>query len=145
METIEAKTTEDRQEMIVDIGSLQEGDMVIGSDGKWHNIEILPIHMPEKMFQIEFTNGIVKCSGDHEWNLVDLMNNVVLRTEDIYKHLKDIKHLYVGRINGPQIVSIKKIKPEPVRCIRVLDSDDNLFEIFTEIVDYSDFVMEVKD
>lgn len=134
-----------KKEIIVDIGSLQEGDMVIGSDGKWHNIEILPIHTPEKMFQIEFTNGIIKCSGDHEWNLVDSTNNIVLRTEDIYKHLKNVEHLYIGKIGGPKIISIKKIKPEPVRCIRVLDSDDNLFEVLTEIVDYSDFLMEIKD
>ena len=133
------------KELIVDIGSLKEGDKVIGSDGKWHNIRILPIHKPKSMYMIEFTNGVVKCSGDHEWGLVDQTNNVVLRTEDIFKELKYIQHLYVGKLDGPKIVSIKKIKPEPVRCIEVLDSDDNLFEILTEIKNYNDFVMEVEE
>ena len=41
-------------EMICNINDLREGDQVIGSDGKWHEIEILPSFIPEDMYEIFF-------------------------------------------------------------------------------------------
>lgn len=87
-------------EIITTIGELKPGDKVKGTDGKWYEIEILPIHTPERMFEISFgyknikmekddksnnnnnnkfinneeniiNIGNIRCSGDHLWTLFD--------------------------------------------------------------------------
>ena len=128
------------QELIVDIGELQPGDQVMGTDGKWHDIEILPIHIPKRMFEITFENnfGGIKCSGDHMWTLFNPINRkyatpLVLQTTDMFNNLDWIikGKLFVGEFNGPTIKSIIEIEPIPSRCISLKDSEDMLFEVFT--------------
>lgn len=125
---------ENYEELIISIGDIQPGDQVMGTDGKWHDIEILPVHIPESMFAIEFENGGVKCSGDHLWTLYDATtkSKLTLETKSIYENIDWLMQCSVGIENGPKIKSITPIDPIPSRCISIKDSDDMLFEIFTD-------------
>lgn len=124
------------EEMIIDIGSLQDGDQVMGTDGEWHDISILPIHTPKSMYQIKFGGNIggVKCSGDHLWTLFDANTKIplVLETETIFNNINYLNECKCGSIDGPKIDCIYGIEPIPSRCIKLKNSDDMLFEIFTD-------------
>ena len=132
------------KEIITTIGELKKDDKVMGTDGKWHEIELLDIHIPNKMYEIEFENGFIKCSGDHEWTLYGNVNNlpITITTDVIFEN--NLKGYFVGKIDGPKIINIKEIKPEPVRCIHLKDSKDYLFEILTNIKDEDNFEFEVE-
>lgn len=123
-------------EITISIGEIQPDDEVMGTDGQWHSIEILPVHVPDLMFEINFGDkfGIVKCSGDHLWTLYDSVTKapLVLETKSIFQDLEWIKNCPVGNLKGPKIISMKSIEPIPSRCISLKDSEDMLFEIFTD-------------
>lgn len=135
----------DYKETITTIGELQEDDLVMGDDGQWHRIKLLDIHIPKKMYKITFENGFVKCSGDHQWNLYGATDiPVTVDSDTIFKEKLYKLGLSCGRKNGPKIVAIKKIKPEPVRCIHVLGSN-LLFEILVDNSDHmNDTLFEVE-
>lgn len=125
---------ENYEELNISIGDIKPGDQVMGTDGQWHDVEILPIHTPESMFSISLENGTIKCSGDHMWTLFDANTHksIVLETKVIYENMNWLMECNWGDINGPKMVEIKSINPIPSRCISIKDSDDMLFEIFTD-------------
>lgn len=132
------------KEIITTMGELQDGDQVLGTDGKWHDIEILPIHTPENMFKITFCKkisvenknesiGFIKCSGNHEWTLFDREVALILKTEDIFNNFDVLKNVTVGEVNNNiYIENIEEIEPEPCRCITLKNSEDMLFQIILE-------------
>ena len=115
---------------------------VMGTDGKWHDIKILDEFIPKRMFEIEFENGKVQCSDDHEWTIYGNITKIptVVSTLTLFESV--LKDINVGLFNGPKIISIKEIEPKPCKCIHILDSDDMLFEIITE--DKVDINEEIK-
>ena len=120
------------------IGSLTNNDLVFGTDGKWHNIEVQNIHIPEKMYRIFFKNNInefyIDCSGTHEWTLIDKDSHAqsTFTTEQLSNDDFNsiIKNSFIGNINGPIINKIIKINSKESRCILVKDSNDHQFLIF---------------
>lgn len=48
------ESVEKYKEIICKIEDLKDGDQVMGSDGKWHDIEILPSFTPKDMYKIFF-------------------------------------------------------------------------------------------
>lgn len=127
--------------MFVPIGELKEDDMVFGTDGLWHNIDLQQIHIPNKMYRIHFIEnishrrlkniemGYVDCSGTHEWTFVsDDGITTTFDTETISNHeYRFIFDYHVGTKDGPYINYIEEIKPKESRCILVKNSDDNQF------------------
>ena len=135
LNNMDIKGNEQFEELVIDNKDLQPGDQVFGTDGKWHDVEILPIHVPETMFEIEFSNGIIKCSGDHQWTLFDHVGTaLIISTDTMYDERKDfVKYKFnFGKANGPVMVDIRSVKPMEVRCVSLKDSDDMLFEVFTD-------------
>ena len=52
------------------IKDVKIGDKVLGTDGKWHKvIGKTDIKIPYKMFEITFSNGKIKCTDTHQWNV----------------------------------------------------------------------------
>lgn len=161
LEQNEKDKKEGYSEIITTIGDLKNGDKVLCTDGIWREIKVLPIIMPKTMYKMYFENGTVKCSGDHLWTLFDSLNNpFILQTDDIFNNfdtknhknncnnynysddnnisnnlsninLKELPYCY-GKPNGPKLLNIEKINPEPCRCIHILDSNDHLFEILLD-------------
>lgn len=153
---------DDYEELVIELKDIQEGDQVLGSDNEWHDIELQPIHIPEKMFRIEFkvicektSNeffrdfiGYVECSGDHQWTIFGNASPVpvVLSANDIHDMFKGnqksiIDGCTVGLpLNDDKNVYINdiiEIEPKEVRCLHILHSrDDNqLFGILVKPID----------
>lgn len=120
----------DYEEIETTIGDLRPGDMVMGSDGEWYEIDLLPIHTPDRMFRLDFANGSVECSGDHEWTYFDKHGeSYTIDTTVIYNY-KPYNYNY-GKPDGPMLLNITEILPKESRCIEV-DNNDHLFEILTD-------------
>ena len=113
------------KENIKTIGELKSGDKVLGTDGEWHDIIVLPIQY--KMTYIFQTNiNQVCCSYDHQWNIYDKEKFI-----GTFSTI-DVKEKFIGMNvsipNGPIIEEKKKKKKELCRCIEV-NNHDNQFEI----------------
>lgn len=114
------------------IKDVKIGDKVLGTDGKWHKvIDKTEIKMPFKMYEITFSNGKIKCSDTHQWNVYIDKKMYTIDSMAIEQEFDFYKGRHVGTIDGPTIVSIKEIPPEPVQCITT-DAKDNQFVIYTE-------------
>ncbi len=132
------------EEVTTTMADLQPGDKVLCADGRWHEVEALPVHVPDKMFAITFIkNGVeakVKCSGTHLWTLYNTVGqSVTLETTAIYEQLQWLETFTVGEnLSGIYIKDVKRIKPEPVRCLHIKglvnegSPDDLLFEVVAE-------------
>lgn len=123
------------KEIIIPISDLKIGDQVKGSDDKWYTIsEILPSRIPNRMFRLEFSNGCVECSDDHQWTYVD--HNGIKRITDtlgIFESRKLFTELdfHFGKEDGPILFNIEEIEPKEAVCIK-LNNKDHLYEIFTD-------------
>jgi hypothetical protein len=79
------------------------GDMVIGSDGKPTQVlKAHPVQLPERAFEITFSNGdVIKAGGEHLWTVAIRESKKVfpefevLPTERIFDILQDGKHTAV--------------------------------------------------
>lgn len=115
------------------ISEVKVGDKILGTDGKWyHVVDKTEAKLPYVMYEIEFSNGKIKCSDTHLWTvyindkpfLTDAMG---LETNfDIYKD----KH--IGTEDGPTLIGIKRIEKENVQCL-ITDSPDHQFLIYTNM------------
>lgn len=112
------------------ISELKIGDTVIGTSGPVKIINIIPEYIPNRMFLIKFSVGKVKCSDTHLWSVYIGNKNFILETKEIFSSSKK-KDMKFGHKNGPNIISIKEIKPEKVCCIDI-ESDDKLFALDLE-------------
>lgn len=142
------------KEMIVTIGELEPNDKVMGVDGKWHSIELLPVHIPKTMYKISFSNGSMKCSGDHEWRLFGNVNDipVTLNTDTIYDQMLSKKNsdficnLNVGMKNsGVKIKNVERIEPIPVRCVSISEEGGYLDHSFEIILENEDLEIQGDD
>lgn len=163
LEQNEKDKKEGYSEIITTVGDLRNGDKVLCTDGIWREIKVLPIIMPKTMYKMYFENGTVKCSGDHLWTLFDSLNNpFILQTDDIFNNfnnknhknkinndnlsninLKELPYCY-GKPNGPKLLNIEKINPEPCRCVHILDSNDHLFEILLDTSEINKDNMQIE-
>lgn len=127
------KAYNDYEEIITTMGDLKEGDQVLGTDGKWHDIDILQIQK-QTLYRFITDEGVVRCSGDHEWKLfIGRIDIGKLSTESISNSLEEYKYANVGVEDGPVLLNIiKEDFREECRCITVLDSEDHQFEILTD-------------
>lgn len=123
---------EDKYEIVTTtIGDLRDGDEVIGSDGKWHAIEILPVVM-KYMHKVHTSAGSVICSFDHEWNLCNEDEVITIRTSELLSNEEEHIGKHIGETNGPIFEGCEAIsEPMECRCIAV-DSEDRQFQIFTD-------------
>ena len=68
------------------IKDVKIGDLVMGTDGKWHKVvDKTEIKIPYKMYKITFSNGIIKCSDTHQWNVFIDTKMYVIDAEGIYQ------------------------------------------------------------
>ena len=99
------------------IKDIKIGDLVMGTDGQWHKvIDKTKVKVSYNMYEIEFSNGKVKCANTHQWNV--FINNKMYTTdaEGLYQEFDFYKNKHIGTIDGPTLVNIKKIDPELVQC-----------------------------
>ena len=114
------------------IKDIQIGDQVLGTDGKWHKvIEKTNVKVSYNMYEIEFSNGTIKCSNTHQWNIFIEDKMYTIDAEGIYQEFDWYKNRHVGTIDGPTIVSIKKCDSCLVQCITT-DSPDHQFAIYVD-------------
>ena len=114
------------------IRDIQIGDSVLGTDGKFHKlIDKTKAKLSYNMYEIEFSNGKIRCSNTHQWNVYINGKMYTIDAEGIYQEFDWYKGRHVGIKNGPTIISIKKIEPEVVQCITT-DAPDHQFAIYTE-------------
>lgn len=114
-------------------------DKVFGTDNKFHNIlDITPTHTPRLMCKLTFSNGVVCCSGNHQWTVyTDYDYSYVTETEDLllnknwYIKQKVIFGRYEDNIT---LVDVEEIPSVPCKCL-VTDTEDGLFMINTEELD----------
>lgn len=120
-----------QQEEITTMGELQLTDEVLGTDGKWHTVDLLPI-TEKLLYKFHTTNGDVLSSYDHLWTLFTL-NGVeeTLSTVEIYNCIERYRYSCVGIKNGPLLLNITPDKHGKCRCINV-DSEDSQFLIETD-------------
>lgn len=113
------------------IAEVKIGDEVLGTDGKWHKVvNKTEVKLANNMYEITFSNGKVKCSDTHQWNI--FINDKMYTTdaEGLFQEFEWYKNRHIGTIDGPIFLSIKKIPPELVQCITT-DAKDNQFAIYT--------------
>ena len=129
------KVLRDNEIVISTMRDILETDKVQGSDNQWYDIQLLDIHMPNKMYSLIFSNGdfgdgqyqymgSIKCSYDHEWDCYD-SNGVRVgefTTEELVHNPYAISYR-IGNKYGPIISRIEEIEPELSRCIAVNNSD----------------------
>lgn len=108
---------------------LTDRDKVLGTDGKWHSIKVLPIE-EKQMYEFMTSEGNVTCSYDHKWKMF-LGRPKKYSTEHIYKNIDRFKGVSVGIKNGAYLIDIKPLSVDKCRCIRV-DSDDHQFAVLTD-------------
>lgn len=114
------------------IKDVQLGDLVMGTDGRWHKvIEKTAVKLSYNMYEITFSNGKIKCSNTHQWNVFINDKMYTIDAEGIFQEFEFYKNRHVGTIEGPIILNIKKIEPEYVQCITT-DADDHQFAIYTQ-------------
>lgn len=112
------------------IREVKIGDKVLGTDGNWHTvIDKTDIKLSYNMYEIMFSNGSVKCSNTHQWNVFINNKMYTIDAEGIYQEFDWYNGRHVGTIDGPTIIGIKKIAPELVQCITT-DAPDNQFAIY---------------
>lgn len=112
------------------IRDVKVGDYVMGRDGKWHKvIEKTNCKIAYNMFEITFSNGKVKCSDTHQWNIFINDKEYITDTLGLYQELDFYKGRHIGSIDGPTLEDVKKIDPEIVQCITT-DAKDHQFAIY---------------
>lgn len=113
------------------IADVKIGDLVLGTDGKYHRvIEKTNVKLSYNMYEITFSNGTVKCSNTHQWNIFIEDKMYTTDAEGIYQEFDWYKGRHVGTVDGPTILSIQKAQPELVQCITT-DAPDHQFAIYT--------------
>lgn len=115
------------------ISEVKIGDKIMGTDGKWHRVigKTEP-KLANIMYEITFSNGKIKCSDTHQWNVYVNGKMYTVDAMGIEDGLEELyKGCHVGTKDGPTIEGIKRIEPMMVQCITT-DADDNQFMIYTE-------------
>ena len=118
------------------IKDVKIGDKIVGTDNKPYDvIDVTDIHIPNNTYEIEFTNGKVRCSDTHEWNIwfsedrfYTINTETIFLTQDFLKKLNVIIGKYE---DGIGINSVKEIDNTEVRCITT-NSPDHQFLIYTD-------------
>ena len=115
------------------IKDIKIGDKVLGTDGKWHKvISITAPKMSTLMYEITFSNGIIKCSENHQWNVFIDKKMYTIDTKAIEEEFEFYNGRHIGVIDGPTIIGIKHIDNELVQCITT-DAKDSQFAIYTQL------------
>lgn len=114
------------------ISEVKIGDKIMGTDGKWYRVlDKTEPKLCTRMYEITFSNGKVKCSDTHQWNVYINDKMYTIDTMAIEVEFDFYKDRHVGVPDGPTILGIKKIEPMMVQCITT-DAPDNQFLIYTE-------------
>lgn len=121
--------------MLKTIREIKVGDLVMGTDGKWHKvIEKTTQKLAWKMYEITFLQpnnelGTIKCSDTHQWNVFINNKEYTIDTMAIAKDLDFYRDKHVGTKKGPIIKDIKAIPAEIVQCITT-DAPDHQFAVY---------------
>lgn len=123
------------KEMVVTVDQVQAGDLVMGTDGLWHEVvEVLPPFMPKSMYRVVTDRGYVECSGDHLFtvymhgqNLGNFDTATLAVLNESFK-----PDLRLGREDGAQLVAVEGIEPK-LSCCLVVKSEDRQFEILAKV------------
>lgn len=116
------------QKRIIDV---KIGDKIKGTDGKWHKvIDKTEVKYPFRMFEVSFSNGVIKCSDTHQWNIFINGREYTVDTLELFTNFDWCKDFPIGTLTGPKFKSIREIEPEPVICITT-SAKDSQFMIYT--------------
>jgi hypothetical protein len=88
----------------VDIGSLQPGDKVLGSDGKAHAVTGVYPQGVEPLYRVTFTDGYsLRVGAEHLWQVHSPVQKFRGKTEDVYTHgkVKSTKELLEDPLQQP--------------------------------------------
>lgn len=112
---------EDEQIEIIEFGDLQEGDVLIGSDGRTSVIQAYDHHVPESMYLLETDSGVeLKASGNH------LIYVVTANNRDLHR-----KRLAEGKRLG------KSLSKDSIETLEQLaTSTDGKHAIIAEFQDF---------
>lgn len=123
----------DTEELVVNMSDLIDGDLVLGTDGCWHEIKILPIE-DKPLYKVILNVGDVVCSYDHYWVVFDKeLGRIELSTVEIYGEIeKRVGSIVGAEDSGVCIKDVVQYGYGKCRCIEVQDSEDHQFEIFTD-------------
>jgi len=112
------------------IRDIKIGDLILGTDNQWHKVIDKTIaKVSYNMYLITFSNGSVKCSNTHQWNVFINDKMYTIDAEGIYQEFDWYQNRHVGTKDGPIIEKIDKIDPEIVQCITT-DALDSQFAIY---------------
>lgn len=121
-----------KKKITTTIGELQDGDEVLGTDGKWHKIELLPIEEKD-LYRVHTNKGSVVCSYDHYWCIdmgedVREFSTIELNNDFLRYKGKEIgyhgSHVYLEQIEFERVGQC--------RCLIVKDTYDHQFQILTD-------------
>ena len=113
------------------IKDIKVGDKIMGTDGKWHKvIAKTEEKIPYKMYEVTFSNGTIKCSDTHQWNLLINGKMETVDTMGLQVNFDIYKGCHIGVPDGPTFEGIKEIPPELVVCLTT-DAKDSQFMIYT--------------
>ena len=114
------------------IKDVQVGDKILGTDGKWHKvIDKTEVKYPFRMFEVSFSNGVIKCSDTHQWNVFVNGKMYTTDAEGLFQEFEFYKGVHIGTADGPTLVDIKKSDPELVQCITT-NAKDHQFAIYAD-------------
>lgn len=121
------------------IGELREGDQVLGTDGKWHNIKILNTELLP-MYRIVTEAGCVNASYNHRWAIFEevevngkpIKDRYEYSSVELFGQLDKFRGSNIGLEDGPRLLDVISLGEAECRCIEVLDSEDHQFEIITD-------------
>ena len=81
------------------IKEVKIGDLVMGTDGRWHKvIDKTDVKLSYHMYAITFSNGVVKCSDTHQWNVFINNKMYTIDAEGIFQEFEFYKGRHTGTI-----------------------------------------------
>lgn len=119
------------------IADVKIGDKIKGTDGKWHKvIDKTEVRCPFKMYELTFSNGVIKCSDTHQWNIFVDGKEYTVDTMGLQTNFDFYVGRPIGTPDGPLFIGIKEIEPEPVICLTTSAKDSQFFIYTTKTADF---------
>lgn len=112
------------------IQEVKVGDKILGTDNKWHKVVgKTEVKLCTTMYKLTFSNGTIKCSDTHQWNIFIDNKMYTIDAEGLYQEFDFYKNRHIGTIDGPVLLNIEKSEPALVQCLTT-DAKDHQFAVY---------------